>query len=184
MSNIIEEGINTLNTLTASQLLVIVILLAIVGKHIYSQKDKIVNFLEQYRLRRNEIDARNQAQRDVLEKVNLLEKNQHELHHQVVSYVTKTNENFVTLSNQIAALSKKVEDMDALNNRAKCNELRDRLLQLYRYYTGDRNPTNSWTEMEAEAFWSLFDSYEELGGDGYMHETVQPAMQELEIHKI
>ena len=66
--------------------------------------------------------------------------------------------------------------------RRECNKLRDILLQNYRYYTNlERNPTQSWTQMEAEAFWELFKDYEDLGGDGYMHTEVQPAMERLII---
>ena len=68
-----------------------------------------------------------------------------------------------------------------LDNRDK-NRLRDRLLENYRYYTNkDRNPTQSWTKMESEAFWALFSDYEKVGGDGYMHTIVQPAMNMLNI---
>lgn len=35
--------------------------------------------------------------------------------------------------------------------------------------------------MEAEAFWELFRDYEDLGGDGYMHTEVQPAMERLVV---
>lgn len=66
------------------------------------------------------------------------------------------------------------------NQRRERNKLRDKLLQNYRYYTNkELNPSQSWTEMEAEAFWELFKDYEDAGGDGYMHTEVQPAMQRL-----
>ena len=78
------------------------------------------------------------------------------------------------------------DDKDRLVNieeqerRRECNKLRDMLLQNYRYYTNkERNPSQSWTQMEAEAFWELFRDYEDLGGDGYMHTEVQPAMERL-----
>ena len=62
------------------------------------------------------------------------------------------------------------------------NKLQDRLLQSYRYYTDkEQNPSQSWTDMEAQAFWALFKDYEDAGGDGYMHTVVQPAMQMLKI---
>lgn len=64
--------------------------------------------------------------------------------------------------------------------RRECNKLRDMLLQNYRYYTNkERNPSQSWTQMESEAFWELFGDYEDLGGDGYMHTVVQPEMERL-----
>lgn len=64
--------------------------------------------------------------------------------------------------------------------RRECNKLRDMLLQNYRYYTNlERNPSQTWTKMESEAFWELFRDYEDLGGNGYMHTEVQPAMERL-----
>lgn len=68
-----------------------------------------------------------------------------------------------------------------INNRER-NKLRDRILQSYRYYTSSQhNPLQQWTKMEATAFWSLFDDYEAIGGNGYVHSIVQPSMQSLEV---
>ena len=47
----------------------------------------------------------------------------------------------------------------------------------------ETNPSKSWTQMEAEAFWGLFRDYEEAGGNGYMHSVVQPAMTELTVRE-
>ena len=67
-------------------------------------------------------------------------------------------------------------------DRRERNKIKDRLLQSYKYYTDiNTNPTQSWTQMEADAFWDLFQDYEEAGGDGCMHTTVQPAMLMLKI---
>lgn len=69
--------------------------------------------------------------------------------------------------------------------RRECNKLRDTLLQHYRYYTNkERNPSQTWTKMESEAFWELFRDYEDLGGNGYMHTEVQPAMERLLILEV
>ena len=72
--------------------------------------------------------------------------------------------------------------MEEQDRRRECNKLRDMLLQNYRYYTNkERNPHQSWTQMEAEAFWELFGDYEDLGGNGYMHTVVQPEMERLMV---
>ena len=71
-----------------------------------------------------------------------------------------------------------------INNRER-NKLRDRILQSYRYYTSSQhNLLQQWTKMESTAFWSLFDDYEAIGGNGYVHSVVQPAMQSLEVIEI
>ena len=65
------------------------------------------------------------------------------------------------------------------------NKLRDRLLQIYRFYSSDeKNPLKAWTEMEKDAFDKLFKDYEKLGGDGYMHSVVEPEMRNLEVIKM
>lgn len=75
-----------------------------------------------------------------------------------------------------------LEELKAENLRRERNKLRDRLLQSYRYYTStDKNPQQAWSEMEAEAFWTMFKDYETAGGNGHMHTEVQPAMRKLEV---
>lgn len=80
------------------------------------------------------------------------------------------------------ANTKKLHEMEETQKRESRNRLRDILLERYRYYTDPlRNPGQSWTTLEAEAFWELFGDYERAGGDGYMHSVVQPAMNRLRI---
>lgn len=75
-----------------------------------------------------------------------------------------------------------LNDMQLKQERRERNKLRDSLLKSYRYYTDkQRNPDQTWTQMEAEAFWELFGDYEDMGGDGYMHTVVQPAMNLLRV---
>jgi chloramphenicol 3-O-phosphotransferase len=63
--------------------------------------------------------------------------------------------------------------------------LRDRLLQNFRYYTNiETNPSQTWTRMEAEAFWEMFKDYEEAGGNGYMHSNVRPEMERLIVVEV
>lgn len=75
-----------------------------------------------------------------------------------------------------------LKDMQEKQERRERNKLRDKLLQSYRYYTDkQRNPNQTWTKMESEAFWELFSDYEDMNGDGYMHTVVQPAMNLLKV---
>lgn len=76
----------------------------------------------------------------------------------------------------------KVEEQERHRER---NRIKDMLLQNYRYYTNmETNPSQSWSRMEAEAFWDLFKDYEDLGGNGYMHTEVQPDMERLTIVEV
>ena len=59
--------------------------------------------------------------------------------------------------------TRRLEKMDEDNKKREINRLRDRLLQSYRYYTSlDKNPLQAWSEMESDAFWKIFNDYEEL----------------------
>ena len=79
-------------------------------------------------------------------------------------------------------IAKKQDIFEEQHRNHSLNRLRDRLLGSYRYYTDPKkNPLQAWSEMEKEAFDKLFHDYEELGGDGFMHSTVEPAMAALEV---
>ena len=85
------------------------------------------------------------------------------------------------LKKELTAHQEMLEKIEQDNMRRERSKLRDRLLQSYRYFTSEeKNPAQAWSEMEAEAFWSMFKEYEEAKGDGHMHDTVQPAMRNLE----
>ena len=79
-------------------------------------------------------------------------------------------------------IAEKQDIFEEQHRNHSLNRLRDRLLGSYRYYTDPKkNPLQAWSEMEKEAFDKLFYDYEELGGDGFMHSTVEPAMATLEV---
>lgn len=76
--------------------------------------------------------------------------------------------------------AQRLQKMDEEQRTLKRNELRDRLLEAYRYYTGK----GAWNIMEADVFWELFRDYETLGGDGFVHGTIEPAMRALPVQAI
>ena len=77
---------------------------------------------------------------------------------------------------------RRIEEIEAERRKQKRNELRERLLYAYRYYTSrETNPRQAWSEMESQAFWAMFGDYEAAGGNGHMHTVVQPAMRALEV---
>lgn len=77
--------------------------------------------------------------------------------------------------------SKRLEIIEEKSRKRELNKLRDRLIQSYRYYTSDKNPTAAWTRMESEAYWEMFKDYEDLQGNGYIHSVVEPAMRLLTV---
>ena len=93
---------------------------------------------------------------------------------------------FTTAINELRAgqeeQNARLEKMEADGQKREINKLRDRILQSYRYYTSsEKNPQKAWSAMEADAFWRMFGDYEDLGGDGYVHSDVQPAMNSLAV---
>lgn len=77
---------------------------------------------------------------------------------------------------------RRIDAMGKVTHKLERNKLRDRILQSFRYFTSrEKNPLQEWTRMEAEAFWELFKDYENLGGNGYVHTEVQPAMNLLVV---
>lgn len=93
------------------------------------------------------------------------------------------------LKNLYLALEQKVDrqeqhlnKIEESNMKRERNKIRDILLQYYKTYgTPENNPTCSWKRIESETFWELFRDYEELNGDGLIHDTVEPAMRLLNI---
>lgn len=76
----------------------------------------------------------------------------------------------------------RLDKMEEVRRDSKRKELQATLLQNYRIFTDTvKNPTQAWTEMEANAFWEQFSEYEDNGGDGHMHTIVQPAMNKLTV---
>ncbi len=75
-------------------------------------------------------------------------------------------------------LDKRLGDLE----RREKNALRAKILDEYRLYTDERkNPKQAWTEMEQHSFFKLVEDYESLGGNDYVHGTIIPAMNELDV---
>lgn len=95
------------------------------------------------------------------------------------------NSEISALKENQEAIMRRLLVMEEQNKKRERNKLRDLLLQNFRYYTNkENNPTQSWTRMEAEAFWELFADYEEAGGNGYIHSDVRPAMERLTVTEV
>ena len=75
-------------------------------------------------------------------------------------------------------LDKRLGDLE----RREKNALRAKILDEYRFYTDERkNPMKAWSEMEHHSFFKLVEDYESLGGNDYVHGTIVPAMNELDV---
>lgn len=74
------------------------------------------------------------------------------------------------------------EEINADRKAQKVNELRKDLIDAYHHFAlPDSNPNQTWNEMEAHAFWSMFADYERYGGNDFAHKVIQPAMNKLKV---
>lgn len=92
---------------------------------------------------------------------------------------------FAEISDALIELSDRLAVMEEHDMRRERNQLREKLVQSYNYYTSiEKNPSQSWTNMEADAFWELYKDYRDAKGNGFVEETIKPAMEELKVIKI
>ncbi len=92
------------------------------------------------------------------------------------------NDEFKEIHATLKSILDRLDKTEQESHERELNNLRDKLIERYRYYTSDEhNCTHGWTRMESDSFWQIFKDYEKLGGNGYMHTTVQPEMLGLEI---
>lgn len=96
---------------------------------------------------------------------------------QIQNHLTELISKMTEKQDQIIA---RVDDLAEQTRKYELDDIRENLLQAYRYYTSlSINPKRAWTAMEAHAFWEQFGNYEDRGGNGYMHDTVKPEMNKL-----
>lgn len=182
-------GIEQFLTIFGDIRLEFIIVLILAGVFVWNVYMKIKAFLDQ---KANLLIEKHEAekQKDEQLKQVLYEVNQYPKYREQSRKIQETFQHEIDelklaqteLSNTQQEIHAELKQMKETNDRRERNKIRDRLLQSYRYYTNkETNPTQSWSRMEADAFWALFRDYEDAGGDDYMHSDVQPAMNLLTI---
>ena len=92
------------------------------------------------------------------------------------------DESILSVCEKIEKIGQKLDDRLIELERREKNSLRAKILNEYRLYTNERkNPMKDWTEMEHHSFFKLVEDYESLGGNDYVHGTILPAMNELDV---
>lgn len=103
-------------------------------------------------------------------------------HQQSIEIQQQFNKSIAELKEGMDQHQKQLEKIEEDIISRERSKLRDRLLQSHRYFTSpEKNPLHAWSEMEADAFWSMFKEYENAKGNGHMHTVVQPEMRALEV---
>ena len=191
-----EQALDILTTISLAQFLVIAIILVAAVIFIFKFRKNIKKAFEDYRQNENNKEALMQqiinnehAISDLKEThehdKEVLYENQQKYRQQSLDKQAAIDCQFADLMGKIDELKEMIERQHHETQKIKRNELREKLLSSYRYYTSlEKNPSQSWNEMEAEAFWHSYSDYEELKGNGYMHTVVKPAMEKLIVTKI
>ena len=191
-----EKALDILTTISLAQFLIIVAIIVGFFIFVYKFRDSIKKILETYRQEENKkedflhkvesYDAKIlNLEKHHEEDMNKMYQNQLAYRQQSLDKQANIDKQFSELVDRIEIIAKMLNEQHEEQKRMKCNELREKLLNSYRHFTSlELNPKQEWNEMEAEAFWHLFSDYEELGGNGFMHSTVKPAMEQLTVLKI
>ena len=127
----------------------------------------------------------NDIQNGFYEKQNDIQKAQQNIQKQFMEALIRVEEKQDELAKKQDYNYQKLHDLDERSKNYELSSTKDKLLQLYRYYTNkDLNPLGQWTSLEADSFWGIFHSYEAANGNGEMHTKVQPEMNELLVINI
>lgn len=188
-----DKALDILTTISLAQFLVIAVIFLGIGVAIYKFRGNIKEFLEDYRNKENRKEDWQKMVKTHDEKIAELEKHhkedmdsfyrkQLEYREQSLSKQENIDARFLDINDKLDSLTELISNHYEETKRLKRNELREKLLNSYRYFTSlETNPNQTWNEMEAESFWHTFKDYEDLDGNGYMHSVVKPAMEKLKI---
>lgn len=188
-----ESAMDILATISLAQFFVIVAFLVGAIILVYKFRDGIKEFLEDYRHRENRKEEMQKKFESYDAEIQHLKKHHEEdmeenykrqlgYREQSLQKQENIEKHFSEIDSKIDNLIQMVNAQHEETREIKRNELREKLLNMYRFYTSiEQNPKQEWNEMEAEVFWDLFKDYEKLGGNGFMHNTVKPAMKALKV---
>lgn len=191
-----DKALDILSTISLTEFLIILVVLAGIILLVFKFRGNLKQVLNKWRKKENDKE-------DLLNMINTHETAIKDLqaHHdqdmkdmfnkqlqyrqQSLDKQDDFDKKFVELSSKIDNLIELVKKQHEETQSIKRNELREKLLSSYRHYTSlELNPQQEWNEMESDAFWHLFKDYEELKGNGFIHEVVKPAMEKLIVVKI
>lgn len=188
-----ESAMDILATISLAQFFVIVAFLVGAIILVYKFRDGIKEFLEDYRHRENRKEEMQKKFESYDAEIQHLKKHHEEdmeeNYKRQLGYREQSLEKQASIETHFSDIDSKIDNLIQMVNaqheetrEIKRNELREKLLNMYRFYTSiEQNPKQEWNEMEAEVFWDLFKDYEKLGGNGFMHNTVKPAMKALKV---
>lgn len=122
-----------------------------------------------------------QEDRDLLlntvQRMNTLEEQRNVDVEQSILHDKAIKADLLQVSTIVDSIDQKLDEMKRENDATKMEELKGVLLSYYRKYKNN----GEWSKLENDAFWGLFARYEAHGGNGHMHDVVEPIMRELKV---
>lgn len=174
-----------LNILVSMGTLILTLTVTLIFNKITGLPNVFKNYKKAVKAKEEQINKENSA-RD--SKISLLEMAVNDLS-EIQTQLQKTDTDILTacseIKNKVTENQKSLDErLDRLEKREK-NAIRAKLISEYRLFTDEsKNPMLAWSEMEHHAFFELVKDYEDLHGNDYIHSTVIPEMNKLDIVQV
>lgn len=191
--NLSDKALEILTTISLAQFFVIAAIIVGIGSFIFKSRNTIKQVFEDYRVKEN-------SKEDFIDKVDNTATELQELNHkhdadienlynkqleyrkQSLQKQKDIDNHFDILDTQLTLINKNIEKGFKIMGDLQKNSIRNKIIEIYnRYGVEESNPSKAWNEMEADNFWTLVEDYESLGGNGYVHNVVIPAMKKLTV---
>lgn len=110
-----------------------------------------------------------------LNELTSLQKQQEEDRKQSIRHDENIRNDLQNLANTVDGIAATLHAMQEKENETELKRLKDTIVRYYNKY----KDIGKWSKLEKDAFWDLFEDYEDRGGDGYIHTIVEPIMREM-----
>ena len=108
--------------------------------------------------------------------------NQEEYHGQSIEIRGELAESINKMAERQQEIIERVDALAEQTRKYQLADIRETLMQAYRYYTSDAtNELHSWTELEQHAWLEQYDVYVGNNGNGYIQGTVKKEMDKLRV---
>lgn len=191
--NLSDKALEILTTISLAQFVVIAAIIVGFCIFLFKSRNTVKKVFEDYRVKENSKEEFVDKVDNTAEKVQNLEHKhekdmkkfydkQLEYRQQSLQKQQDIDNHFTKLDSQLKSIDKNIEKGFKIMGDLQKNSIRNKIIEIYnRYGVEETNPSKAWNEMEADNFWTLIEDYESLGGNGYIHNVVIPAMKKLTV---
>ena len=127
-------------------------------------------------------DRLNALENKVDNTANQFLQNQQKYHGQSIEIRDELTDSISKMSERQEQIIERVDALAEQTRKYQLADIRETLMQAYRYYTSDAtNELHSWTELEQHAWLEQYDVYVGNKGNGYIQGTVKKEMDKLRV---